>query len=122
MYIFFSHLFLNALIYYYFNFLKDKININDYPDNKNKLHKIAIPLMGGWILMFNIILFFILNYSNLVSTEKNIMICCFLFLLVGIVDDKYNLSPYIKIFFFNIVSDGFFYFFGRHGYQKFKYI
>lgn len=98
-YIILTHLALNAFIYYYFNFFKNKINIYDYPDNKKKFHKIAIPLMGGWIFMFNLIIFFTLNYSSMSRIEINILLCSLFFLLVGIFDDKYNLSPYAKFFF-----------------------
>ena len=99
MHIFFTHIVLNVFIYYYFNFLKNKINIYDYPDNKKKFHKTPTPLLGGWVFMFNLIVFFILNYLNLSRIEENILLCSFFFLLIGIFDDKYNLSPYVKISF-----------------------
>ena len=74
MHIFFTHIVLNVFIYYYFNFLKNKINIYDYPDNKKKFHKTPTPLLGGWVFMFNLIVFFILNYLNLSRIEENILL------------------------------------------------
>jgi UDP-GlcNAc:undecaprenyl-phosphate GlcNAc-1-phosphate transferase len=93
---FFAHITLNFVIYYFFDYLKKKINYYDYPDQKKKLHSEPIPLMGGWIFLFNIILFLTLKQWDLPSVEKNIIFCSLFFLLIGILDDKYNLSPYSK--------------------------
>ena len=60
-YILSSHILLNFIILYFFDYLKNKINVYDHPDNKKKLHKNPIPLMGGWIFLFNLILFLILK-------------------------------------------------------------
>ena len=93
---FFAHITLNFIIYYFFDYLKKKINYYDYPDQKKKMHSKPIPLMGGWIFLFNIILFLTLRQWDLPSLEKNIILCSLFFLLIGILDDKYNLSPYSK--------------------------
>jgi|TARA_B110000027_G_scaffold61203_1_gene65798 UDP-GlcNAc:undecaprenyl-phosphate GlcNAc-1-phosphate transferase len=95
-YILSSHLLLNFVILYFFDYLKNRINIFDYPDNKKKLHKNPIPLMGGWIFLFNLILFLILKNWSLSNLETNIIFCSAFFLLIGILDDKYDLSPYSK--------------------------
>jgi UDP-GlcNAc:undecaprenyl-phosphate GlcNAc-1-phosphate transferase len=52
--------------------------------------------MGGWIFLFNLLLFLILKNWSLSSLETNIVFCSFSFLLIGILDDKYDLSPYSK--------------------------
>ena len=109
-YILLCHTLLNLIILYFFDFLKKKINVYDYPDNDKKLHKSPIPLMGGWIFLFNLLLFLILKNWSLSSLEINIIFCSSSFLLVGILDDKYDLSPYSKflsltislILFFNL--------------------
>ena len=91
-----SHILLNLFIFYFFDSLKKKINIYDYPDLKKKLHKKAIPLMGGVIFLFNLILFLILNNLSLTTLELSILLCPASFLLIGIFDDKFDLSPYFK--------------------------
>ena len=91
-----SHILLNFFIFYFFDSLKKKINIYDYPDQKKKLHKRATPLMGGVIFLFNLILFLMLNNLSLTTLELSILLCSASFLLIGISDDKFNLSPYFK--------------------------
>jgi len=93
-----SHILLNLFIFYFFDSLKKKINIYDYPDKKKKLHKKAIPLMGGVIFLFNLILFLVLNNLSLTTIELSILLCSASFLLIGIFDDKFDLSPYFKFF------------------------
>jgi len=94
--IFASHILLNLFIFYFFDSLKKKINIYDYPDQKKKLHKRATPLMGGVIFLFNLILFLMLNNLSLTTLELSILLCSASFLLIGIYDDKFDLSPYFK--------------------------
>jgi len=95
-YVLSCHILLNFIIFYFFDYLKNKINVYDYPDNKKKLHKNPIPLMGGWIFLFNLLLFLIIKNLSLSNLETNIILCSSSFLLIGILDDKYNLSPYSK--------------------------
>ena len=45
--------FLNTSFYIYFDKLKKKINLYDYPSNI-KVHKSKILLGGGFLLLFNI--------------------------------------------------------------------
>jgi|688.fasta_scaffold187723_2 UDP-GlcNAc:undecaprenyl-phosphate GlcNAc-1-phosphate transferase len=105
---FFAHMALNLIIYFFLDYLKKKINIYDHPDQKKKLHSKPIPLIGGWIFLFNLILFLVLKQWVLSSLEKNIILCSSFFLLIGIIDDKYNLSAYSK---FISLAIGLFFFF-----------
>ena len=101
-YILLCHTLLNFIILYFFDYLKNKINVYDYPDNDKKLHKSPIPLMGGWIFLFNLLLFLTLKNWSLSSLEINVIFCSSSFLLIGILDDKYDLSPYFKFLFLSI--------------------
>ena len=50
---------LNLIIFFKINKLSQILNIYDIPDNKLKLHKKNVPIIGGIILAFNFsILFF----------------------------------------------------------------
>ena len=106
----FAHLVLNFFIYYFFNYIKKQINLYDYPDGKKKLHRKPIPLIGGWIFLINLILFLFLKQWELLSIEKNIILCSSFFLLIGVVDDKYNLSPYSKFISLTFGLSVFFYY------------
>jgi UDP-GlcNAc:undecaprenyl-phosphate GlcNAc-1-phosphate transferase len=102
----------NLIILFFFNYIKNLINIYDYPDKKKKLHSKPIPLFGGWIFLFNLIFFLILKIADISSSEMYIIILCSLiFLIIGIVDDKYNLQAYSKFLSLLIILCFFFYFF-----------
>jgi UDP-GlcNAc:undecaprenyl-phosphate GlcNAc-1-phosphate transferase len=94
--LFLIHILINCIIFFYFDYLEKKIKIFDYPDHRRKLHDKAIPLLGGFILLFNVIIFGFIQYRELSSLELNIFFCSIVFLFVGIIDDKYNISPKIK--------------------------
>jgi UDP-GlcNAc:undecaprenyl-phosphate GlcNAc-1-phosphate transferase len=103
------HLLLNFAILFYFDFLKEKINIFDYPDNKRKFHNKPVALFGGLIFFFNIILFTFIYFNNLSTLEVNIILSSTFFLIIGIFDDKYDLSPKIKFIFLISILLIFFY-------------
>lgn len=96
--LFFIHILINCIIFFYFDYFKNKIKIFDYPDKIRKLHNKRTPLLGGFILLLNIIIFTFIHYVELSSLEVNIIFCSIAFCLVGIIDDKYNLSAKIKFF------------------------
>jgi len=98
---------LNFLIFYKLERISHFVNIFDKPDSKLKKHKLKTPLLGGIILILNI-LFFIFIYFFLINDffQKNIpirnLISIFLFttsfFLIGLIDDKYNSKPENKFF------------------------
>lgn len=92
-------LFITNFIFFYFlkNF-SDLIKIYDIPDNKRKLHKFPVPLIGGTIIMLNFII--LILFGNF-YTHNQIFIFSLLFFLIGFADDKFNLLPSNK-FFLNI--------------------
>ena len=94
--IIFFHVILNLIILFFFNYLKSLINIYDLPDNERKIHSKPIPLIGGYIFLFNVILFLILKKWAISLLEMQIILCASIFLLIGLLDDKFNLSPYSK--------------------------
>ncbi len=83
-----------------------KLNL-DNPDNKRKIHSVPVPLAGGTILFFNLILYFclifffkglLLNdniFPNIINTYIFFIIYLGIFLL-GFYDDRYNLNANIK--------------------------
>ncbi len=94
--IIFFQVLLNLTILFFFDYLIKLINTYDLPDNKRKIHSKPVPLIGGYIFLFNIILFLILKKWQISLLEIQIIICASTFLFIGILDDKFNLSPYSK--------------------------
>jgi UDP-GlcNAc:undecaprenyl-phosphate GlcNAc-1-phosphate transferase len=101
---------LNSVLYFNFSKLSKILNIYDKPDGKLKIHNIKTPLLGGVIFFLNFILisFFQLAFSDdflmLKKTffikEEIISIIFFvtIFFMIGLYDDKNNISPYTKLF------------------------
>jgi len=103
-------------LFIFINF--DKISIFkliiDKPDNFRKFHKKNTPLAGGIILFVNILFYFIiLSFNkNLISIElffdnfsdlSYFFFTCLLIFLLGIIDDKINLSPAKKFSFLIVI-------------------
>lgn len=100
--IFLASIVLNFLFFFYIEKITNFINIFDEPDNKLKKHKLKVPLLGGFIVALNIILFTLINFFldfNFIKIEMSLRsyfsIFFFLtsFFLIGILDDRYNLKP-----------------------------
>ena len=102
---------LNLIIFFKISKLSKILNIYDKPDNKLKLHKKNVPIIGGIILAFNFsILFFYqifflndfisidLNKLNFVEVVTSLLFI-FGFFVLGLCDDKINLSPNKKLFY-----------------------
>ena len=60
----------NLIFYFFLNQISEKIDIFDIPNNKRKIHKTKVPLIGGIIFFINIIFylfiekfFFIQNFN-----------------------------------------------------------
>ena len=99
----FSILFLsNLFILINFKKFSKLINIFDKPDKHLKKHKSNVPLLGGAIIIINLIIFFILSvifespFENFIFSKKeytSIFLLIVGFFLLGIYDDKYKLNP-----------------------------
>lgn len=107
----------NFLFFNNLNFLARKINIFDVPDGVRKLHKTKVPLLGGLLIVINIILFLLIFNKEITSFEKykNILLInsyyylfiyiltFFTLFLIGLFDDKYQVQPLKKILFFFLI-------------------
>lgn len=95
------------LLLFYKKFSKI-INIYDYPDGKRKLHSQKTPLLGGFFLGINILIFCIFKIFNFTYIEvisvffvDDIQIVIFfvfsfLIFLIGILDDKIEIRANTK--------------------------
>lgn len=110
-------LFLNLLIFKYYQRIAEIINVYDYPLKKRKIHKIKTPLIGGIFLLINLIfvniLYFIFGdfYFNDLNKIFSGIDKYFVFLfssliifLIGYFDDKKNLNANLKFFLFIIIT------------------
>ncbi len=100
-----SSIILNIILFLNYKTLAKINNIYDLPDNKRKIHKSPIPLIGGLIIYINIFFYLILDYfliNNLLIIFSNIIqlttfiIVVSLFFFLGRVDDKKDLNSFVK--------------------------
>lgn len=104
--LFFIVIILNTFFFLNLKYLSENFKIYDIPDNKRKFHKVPIPLLGGILIYFNFILIFLFNYFNdynFYFFQSNIeqivfIIALSFFFIIGLVDDKNNLSSNVKLF------------------------
>ena len=109
--LFFIIFILNILFFLNLKYLSENFKIYDIPDNKRKLHKVPIPLLGGILIYLNLILIFLFNYFNdynFYFFKSNIeqivfIIALSFFFIIGLVDDKNNLSSNVKLFLITLI-------------------
>ena len=87
---------LNFLFLFFYKKISHIYNVFDIPDKKRKVHIAKTPLLGGLIILFNIIFFYFNseykeNYSNI------FVLGCIFFFIFGLVDDKTNLNANLKL-------------------------
>ena len=99
---------INIPIVFFYNQLVKFINIYDIPDNIRKLQKKRVPLFGGILIIYNLFFYIFLDYFfDLNSYEYffdtreyfAFFFGIFGFFLIGLYDDKYDLSPTKKLAF-----------------------
>ena len=94
---------LNFFFYFFNEKFAQALNLYDNPDSFRKFHKIKVPLTGGIIILINIIFVLIFTlldqfyYKKLFIFETNLDLIIFfisvvIFFIIGLVDDKYNIS------------------------------
>ena len=100
---------INLLFIKNYKYFGKKINIYDFPNEKRKIHKKPVPLLGGLIIYFNILFFIIYFFlkDNLIllsvfrHTEVKGLVYLFIILtiifLIVLYDDKYKIRPSIRL-------------------------
>ena len=97
----------NFLLVTYYGKISRLINIYDKPDYKRKIHKYKTPLLGGLIFFVNLVIYIFLlaiNYipiENIFFNNKDefifFILVAFVLFIIGLYDDKKQLSPNIKL-------------------------
>jgi UDP-GlcNAc:undecaprenyl-phosphate GlcNAc-1-phosphate transferase len=98
MILFFSVVIIINLIFY---LLSDKIakvlKLYDNPDKIRKFHKAKTPITGGILVLINIIIFYLFSDIESYPVSKVFFSACLLIFCLGIFDDKFKISPNIKL-------------------------
>jgi UDP-GlcNAc:undecaprenyl-phosphate GlcNAc-1-phosphate transferase len=97
-------------LFFILNFKKIRLfhQIIDYPNKKRKFHKNPVSQAGGIILILNLTLYLIFMSFNQELLINEILFdnklelfffgcICFLIFIIGLIDDKYDLRPILKL-------------------------
>ena len=87
------------VIYNYRVKISKFLNVFDKPDSQRKIHKKPTPKTGSYSIALIFFLLLIINLTNrIIDPDFNfILITSILVFIVGFLDDKYKLSPLVKI-------------------------
>lgn len=107
-YLIVSLILLNLIFLTFFKRLSKFFNINDTGDGIRKFQQNPVPLFGGTLILINIIIslifdFFLIDvdlFKDFITTNREIFAFIFgiiSFYLLGLFDDKYNLSANYKL-------------------------
>tara|TARA_Y100001958_G_C21188171_1_gene516850 strand:+ start:221 stop:1228 length:1008 start_codon:yes stop_codon:yes gene_type:complete len=99
---------LNIFILVSFNFISDQFRIEDKGDGIRKFQKKPISLLGGTLILVNILVIIALDFflkkniilSNFVETNRELfafIVGIISFYIIGLFDDKYRLSANYKL-------------------------
>ena len=107
-------IFINFILLINFSSIKIFHSNIDKPDKKRKFHLKPMPLAGGQIIFFNILLFWIIYYFTDNSLDNEIffkdlssfnyfIIFSTIIFLLGFIDDKINLKANLKFLIFCLI-------------------
>jgi len=115
---FFLYLVNMIVIFFLFmnsSFVGKKLDLIDRPDGVRKTHRIPTPAVGGLFFFIFIFFYLLLDFNNIYNfnlnfffkqnIQKIFFLFCFVFIfVVGILDDRIDLKPFTKIFFYIVIS------------------
>jgi len=89
------------IIFFFFKQIVSMLNCYDHPNNFRKIHKKKIAKVGGFLIIFNIFIFYTISFNSSVILKEDIffILGCILFFLLGYFDDKIDINAYLKLFF-----------------------
>ena len=102
---------LTILFYYFFEKIKSIVNIYDISETeKRKIHSGNIPPIGGITFYLIFIIYFLFNLffkleDNFFNSNKDLVVIMFTasaIFFIGLIDDKFTISPVNKSFLFII--------------------
>ena len=85
--------------------ISKKFKIIDYPAEKRKIHKLPTPLIGGLIIIINLLLInaYLFSKNEITNLDITILIFCFFSFIIGLIDDIKKISSLNKLIILGVV-------------------
>lgn len=98
---FFILFLINISFIFFFKPITNLFDCYDNPNKIRKIHKEKIAKIGGFLIILNILVFYLISFIIDFYLKENFffMIVCILFFLLGYFDDKFDINAYAKFFF-----------------------
>jgi UDP-GlcNAc:undecaprenyl-phosphate GlcNAc-1-phosphate transferase len=86
-------------------FISKKLGLIDRPNLTRKIHKKATPLIGGVIILtlFFLYFFYLFILNQIDSVNLALIICPIIICFIGIYDDKFSITPNLKLIIIGII-------------------
>jgi len=97
---------LNLFLFFFHRKLTYIYNVQDYPNHKRKIHLKPVSLIGGLYFLINCSIFILIdvlglsNISFVFNSNReliSLLISLLSFFILGVLDDKYDLKPNVKL-------------------------
>ena len=95
--IFFLIILFNFFFVYFFKLISPIINLYDHPNDIRKIHKITIASLGGFLILLNILFYYLIIYYSESFLNIYLLLGSIVFFLIGYFDDKYNIHAFKKL-------------------------
>ena len=92
---------INVIIFFFLDSVAKNLNCYDTPSKSRRIHKEKVAKIGGFLILANIIIFYIISFKSVFLFKDNLsfIIGAILFFLLGYIDDKIDINANLKLLF-----------------------
>jgi UDP-GlcNAc:undecaprenyl-phosphate GlcNAc-1-phosphate transferase len=91
----------NIIFFFFLESIGRNLDCYDIPSKSRRIHKEKVAKIGGFLILANIIVFYIISSKSIFLLKDNLsfIIGASLFFLLGYIDDKLDINANLKLFF-----------------------
>ena len=90
---------INVIIFFFLDSVAKNLNCYDTPSKSRRIHKEKVAKIGGFLILANIIIFYIISFKSVFLFKDNLsfIIGVILFFFLGYIDDKIDINANLKL-------------------------